>query len=309
MLTTPLGDLATLDLNNDSTQEQVLYYDKHQLLEGLVAEDVVDQVLNQMMQRQRNLSRLDVVSVVAAQKATTVKTVFVLDQGAPPEDLHNYVLQLRRGFSVRLVRYDNKSREFVTHNGEYTREIPLDKSLGEILRALEPNPRFPEIDTKIKDIIRQKQGFWGYLSGAYQTNIGMRLVLPRLFKNFAIQPYFDAGVWDIDRTFLGRSGQFYVIEVKHKFPFGLGKLKFGINRGSASALCKLSEAGFTCFHSIMVKPYWDDTHSVTYLSMSLKQGSESCSAAKSSRPRSCSPSFVNPLHAHHRKPVSQVPGG
>lgn len=38
MLTTPFGELSTLDLENPETQQRVLFYDKHQVLEGIVAE-------------------------------------------------------------------------------------------------------------------------------------------------------------------------------------------------------------------------------------------------------------------------------
>ncbi len=265
MLPTPLGDITTLDLDDPVTQETVLYHDKHQLLEGLVVEDVVDQILDQMMARQRSLSRLNVVSVVAASKGATTRTVFVLDQGASRDELNLYLARLQHEFLVRLVRYDAGSRDFVTHAGPNAWDGPLEVSLGDALREREPNPHFCKIDESIKDAMRQRRGFWGYLSGSCKSKLGRAVVLPRLFKNFAVQPYFDGGVWDVDRVLLGKSGRFYVMEVKHKFPFGAGRLKFGINRGSANVLYALSRTGFCCFHAIMVKPYWDDMHSVTYL--------------------------------------------
>ncbi|WP_158791500.1 hypothetical protein [Granulicella sp. L60] len=273
MLPTPFGELSSIDINERATQQDILFYDKHQLLEGLVAENHVDQILEKTVQDEERLVRLNVTSVLAGSSKSQKRYVLVLDQGCEPDLLRAYLSQLTKRFIVKLVRYDEAARDFVTHPGKYVEDVALDGSYGNLVKALNRNPVFIPIAEAIKDPTRQKQGFWGQLVGAYGDRLGTDVVLPRIFKNFAIQPYFDRGVWDIDRVFWdAQSRLFSVFEVKHKFPSGSGKypLSFGINVGSVGMLLDLAEAGFRCFHTIMVKPYWNKGVSVTFLFNNLE---------------------------------------
>jgi hypothetical protein len=268
MLSTPLGDLTTLDLSDPQIQQAVLFYDKHQLLEGIVAENHIDQILDAALGSDPHLKPLNVVSVMAATSKNKLRTVLVLDQGTATELLNPYLLQLAVKFPTKLVRYDPEKRDFITHKGQYTEGSALDKPYGELVKALGSSGGFAGVQSAVRDELRQKQGFWGQLVGAYGDRLGRSVVLPRLFKNFAVQPYFDRGVWDIDRVYQDtRQNTFGVIEVKHKYPFGKDPwpLQFGLNCGSCSVLRDLAGAGFQCFHSIMVKPFWKDSVSVTYL--------------------------------------------
>lgn len=268
MLPTPFGELSSLDLNDQQTQQNILFYDKHQLLEGLVAENHVDQILEKTVQDEKRLIRLNVTSVVAGSSKSQKRYVIVLDHGCEPDLLRAYLLRLARGFNVKLVRYEVTARDFLTHSGRYVENVVLDTSYGLLVRALNSSPTFAPIASAIRDPTRQKQGFWGQLVGAYGSKLGSDAVLPRIFKNFAIQPYFDRGIWDIDRVFWdAQSRLFSVLEVKHKYPSGSARypLSFGINVGSIGMLLDLATIGFRCFHTIMVKPYWDKGISVTFL--------------------------------------------
>jgi len=273
MLPTPFGELSSLDLHEQETQQKILFYDKHQLLEGLVAENHVDQILNKTVQDEERLVRLNITSVLAGSSRSQKRYVLVLDQGCEPDLLNVYLAQLAQSFNVKLVRYDDTARDFLTHSGRYVTDVTLDASYGALVKTLNPNPTFAPIASAIKDPTRQKQGFWGQLVGAYGNKLGSDVVLPRIFKNFAIQPYFDRGIWDIDRVFWDRqSGLFSVLEVKHKYPSGSGSypLSFGINVGSIGMLLDFARIGFRCFHTIMVKPYWDKNASVTFLFNNLE---------------------------------------
>ncbi|QNI35871.1 hypothetical protein [Edaphobacter albus] len=272
MLSTPFGDLTTLNLRDSDTQQLVLFYDKHQILEGLVAENTADQVLEGALTSDCSLTPLRVVSVVGARSGSNKRTVLVLDQGTAPELLHPYLEQLSRQFGVKLVRYDSTARDLVTHPGAYRPGIELTASYGALTQKLRSSG-FTKVESAVRNEMRQQQGFWGQLVGAYGNRLGDAVVLPRLFKNFAVQPYFDRGIWDIDRVYWDERRRVYgVIEVKHKYPFGKEpwRLKFGINCGSCGVLRDLASVGFRCFHSIMLKPYWNDTQTVTYLFNDMK---------------------------------------
>lgn len=272
MLRTPFGDLTTLNLRDPDTQQLVLFYDKHQILEGLVAENAADQVLEGALTSDSSLTPLRVVSVVGARSDSHKRTVLVLDQGTAPKLLHSYLEQLAQQFGVKLVRYDSAARDFITHPGVYRPGTELTDSYGALTQKLRSRG-LTKVESAVRNEMRQQQGFWGQLVGAYGDRLGDSVVLPRLFKNFAVQPYFDRGVWDIDRVYWdGRRQAYGVIEVKHKYPFGKEPrpLKFGINCGSCGVLRDLASVGFLCFHSIMLKPYWNDIQTVTYLFNDMK---------------------------------------
>lgn len=271
MLPTPFGALGTLDLNDRSTQLKLLSYDKHQIMEGMVAEKDVDHILRTAFQSSPHLVQLDVVSVMAdSDRPQGRRYVLVLDLGTDAELLDRYLSQLGTKFRVKLVRYDHKLKDFVTHLRCYSTGLSLDQPYSELASKLLDGKevRFAPVDASLRNADRQQQVFWGQLVGAYGERLGSDVVLPRIFKNFAAQPYFPKGVWDIDRVCWNSEQQsFCVIEVKHKYPFGNPSwpLSFGINCGSCGVLRDLAAAGFECFHSIMVKPYWIDRVSSTYL--------------------------------------------
>lgn len=272
MLLTPFGELSSIDLNDQATQQKILFHDKHQLLEGLVAENHIDQILTSA-QRGGRLVRLKVTSVFAKTGKAAKPYVLVLDHGCETKLLNAYLAQLAKTFNVKLVRYDENLRKFFTHSAPYTENITLDSSYGTLVKKMVSETEFALIAERIKNVSRQMQGFWGQMVSPYGSKLGLEVVLPRIFKNFAVQPYFNEGVWDIDQVYWDTQDHvFSVLEVKHKFPSDTGTfpLSFGINLGSVKMLLALHTAGFRCFHCIMVKPYWDKRVSITFLSNNLE---------------------------------------
>jgi hypothetical protein len=155
MLATPFGPLSSLSLDDLQTQQEIVFYDKHQLLEGLVAENHVDQILQKAVEAEKRLVRLDVTSVLAASSKSKRKYVIVLDQGCEPTLLKNYLSQLTLSFNVKLVRYEAAAKDFLTHTTPYVDGVSLDASYGELVTALNPTPVFAPIATAIKDPTRQ----------------------------------------------------------------------------------------------------------------------------------------------------------
>lgn len=78
-LPTPFGELSLLELNDQETQQKVLFFDKRQLLEGLVAENHVDQILEKTVHDEERLVRLNVTSVLAGSSKFKKQYVLVLD--------------------------------------------------------------------------------------------------------------------------------------------------------------------------------------------------------------------------------------
>lgn len=162
--------------------------------------------------------------------------VLVLDQGTPTDLLHPYLTQLAKPFFAKLVRYDSERRQFLTHKDNYREGVVADEPLERLTEVLGAH-QITSVAINVKDPTRQQQSFSGQLVGAYGKRLGREVVLPRIFKNFAVQPYFNRGVWDLDRIYCDSARRTYgVIEMKHKYPFGMRALQFGINCGSCGVL-------------------------------------------------------------------------
>jgi hypothetical protein len=89
------------------------------------------------------------------------------------------------------------------------------------------------------------------------------VLLPRLFINYGLSPYFGQ-VWNLDRICLYRE-QLWLLEIKHKFPFGRQGLHFGINEGELQNIQLLQRVGIECLHAVLVKPVWKRGASAMYL--------------------------------------------
>ncbi|EGR4176856.1 hypothetical protein DDN05_14160 [Vibrio cholerae] len=75
------------------------------------------------------------------------------------------------------------------------------------------------------------------------------MILNRLLKNFAIQPFFKY-LWELNRI-ISYKEQFWEIELKHKYPFRnnqSGELTFGINLGLARLVRDLANKGLNTLH-------------------------------------------------------------
>jgi len=128
-------------------------------------------------------------------------------------------------------------------------------------------PRFRIPSESVIDEIRSQQAFWAGISSYYSDNLFKHVVLHRLFKNCAIQPFFD-GVWDIDSLVRLPDNALMQLEVKHKFPRvekDSGGLSFGINNGQLQVMQDLARRGIKTLHMIMVKPIWNKNLGTGYL--------------------------------------------
>lgn len=115
----------------------------------------------------------------------------------------------------------------------------------------------------MRDTKRQQQSFWGFLSGQHVDALGQRVILPRIFMNCGIQPWFNK-VWNLDRI-LVRGNDIWLLEIKHKFPMKGKPLLFGLNEGELSIIVLLAQAGIRCLHTLVIKPVWLPSAGAMYL--------------------------------------------
>lgn len=261
---TPWGDLGTLDLADHELCRTILAAEKHQLAEGLVVEGLFDQIFDDVPAHLEGAVLLDADTAIVDTKRTGDRWhAFVWARSRQP-GLGRYLRALEGRFRVWLVETDRPLTNFFVreyHPGRLGQEAwPLDRLMGELSGR---PPFFVSVAADVRDAMRQQQSFWGYLSGQHGPALGERVILPRIFMNYGVQPWFRA-VWNLDRI-LVRGDEIWLLEIKHKFPFGRRALSFGLNAGELGVIARLGEAGIRCLHTIVVKPIWSKNVGSMYL--------------------------------------------
>jgi hypothetical protein len=269
-------NLSDVDLTDLEQIRRILYFDKHQVLEGLITEHVAGQILAEASSCGVTLG--DFETVIARRRDRTTGYAFIWIKSDTPL-LRAFAAALSKRFNVYIVKFDYASSEFLTsatryaptENQELKFEVPLQQQAVKLggRSISKGDAQFPTVDSKVRDLFRQEQGFWGFLAGAYKQELRERVALPRIMKNFGIQPYFNGGVWDVDMV-AEVNGKLWAFEVKHKFPFRKKTLYFGLNEGELRLMDNLTQCGVHCVHVILVKPYWDKNVSSMYLFYQMK---------------------------------------
>jgi hypothetical protein len=263
-----IGRITHDHLNDLDTCFEVLSGCKHQLLEGLIVENLADQWLS-VSASQDEVTEVAQHTLIcqrwqSGHEKSPVAFVLISQALAYPD---SYIQALSKRMTVLPVICDADSCEFITvgnwrdgacAHAEFSR--PLLSALQEWTDAF---PKHKPVAFAVRDKDRQRSCFWGFLRTTYGNNLRDRVVIPRLFKDFGPQLFFDAG-WDVDRV-IDSDGKLWSLEIKHKFPFGRNKLQFGINVGELKSIRWLHEAGISSLHLIIVKPVWDKRESPQYL--------------------------------------------
>lgn len=252
---TPWGPLANLDLNDLKLCQTILASDKHQLAEGLVVERVFDQIFETVPSHLPEANILDIeTAVVRPENGEQKLHAFVWARKRQP-GLGRYLRALSRRFTVWLVETDDPLTTFLArpHNGNEF--CGPSRTLSDVARHISGRtPRGLTVSSDVRDDIRQQQSFWGFLTDQYRGETGNRVILPRLFMNCGLQPWFRA-VWNLDRI-LVNGDDIWLLEIKHKYPMKGARLSFGINAGELDVIAQLGESGIRCLHAIVVKPVW-----------------------------------------------------
>ena len=247
----------------------LLSHDKHQLIEGIVFESVFDQYIAAM--RGASGGALRPIPV-----ETAIATLPPSGHGAPDygafvwarertQGLGRLLIALEKHYRVWLVDWQSESRTFLAapvSRGQLAGDLePLARVCAGISKR---EPRQTLVAREVRDQYRTNQSVWGCLSSHYGARLGTEVVLPRIFINWGIQPWFGA-VWNLDRMFLC-NGQLWHIEIKHKYPMDqTGTLYFGINDGELRQIRNILDCGLRSLHVVTVKPFWERQSGSMYL--------------------------------------------
>lgn len=265
---TPWGLLADLNPDDRDLAYRILATDKHQLLEGLVVENTFDQLLQPLCTgSQQNLVQLDVETIIVPIRDLSRKWAAFIWVRSKTTGLGRYLEALGKIAKVYFVVF--RDGDFWTwpmaagkRRGDMVALSTLVWSIGK--RNKQPT----EVDAGIRDEERQRAAVWGYLSTFYKGRaLWERIVLMRIFINHGIQPYFY-GTWNLDRICL-YNDQLWMLEVKHKYPFGGRNLALGINDGELLMMDLASQAGIRTAYMIIVKPVWSKDVGSMYLHAEL----------------------------------------
>src|SRR5690554_3899025 len=272
-LLTPFGPLCDIPLDNIERLKEILVRsDKSRMLEGLVIEAVFNEYLGKLVAQGIDVLPVSLVRTLTVKKKPKKKFVnswWVWDHsetGQAAADLC-HLLAPASGQDEFLFDcyYDEMSRDFFIKKWREQSNIPIQSFMLEKRR--DPAPRFRIPSESVIDENRSQQAFWAGISSHYSDDLFKQVVLHRLFKNCAIQPFFD-GVWDIDSLARLPDNSLMQLEVKHKFPYvqrDTGSLTFGINNGQLQVMQDLARRGIKTLHMIMVKPIWDKNLGTGYL--------------------------------------------
>ena len=268
-LTTPLGPLTDLDLLDHDTCALLLSHDKHQLIEGIVFESIFDQYIAAM--RHASDGALRPVPI-----ETAIVTLPPSGPGAPDyaafvwaktrtQGLGRFLIALEKRYRVWLVDWQSESRSFLAAPISGGRLAGDPEPLGHVCAGVSKRePRSMLVAREVRDPYRTNQSVWGYLSSHYGDRLGTEVVLPRIFINWGIQPWFN-GVWNLDRMFL-YDEQLWHMEIKHKYPMEYaGTLCFGINDGELGQIANIVDCGLRSLHVVTVKPFWERQSGSMYL--------------------------------------------
>lgn len=273
-LLTPFGPLKDIPLDDvDQLKEILVRSDKSRMLEGLVIEAVFNDYLSKLSGQGIEVLPISLVRTLTVKSQPNsrqkyVNSWWVWDRsknGRAATELR--VLLAPRSPEEFLFDcyYNEAERDFFMEWGGI-QNIPIQSYMLEKRGQSEPQFRIPS--ESVIDEHRSQQAFWAGISSQYSDDRLFRnVVLYRLFKNCAIQPFFD-GVWDIDSLAQLPDGKLIQLEVKHKYPRverSNGNLSFGINNGQLSVMLDLAQRGIKTLHMIMVKPIWSKDYGTGYL--------------------------------------------
>jgi len=265
-MNTPLGLIADLDLEDPQTVYEILSHDKHSIAEGMVVENIFDQIIEHIPKvvEGRSAILLDVETFITRDPNNFGNAHAFVWARTMGEGLGRYLLALSKGFNVYLLKWCDSSASFkarIYQSGQPIRWVPLEELVEELGYA---HCERYEVVESVRSRDRQLGAFWGYLKESHGRSLKERVALPRLLVNWGIQPWFKS-VWNIDRVII-MDEQIWALEIKHKFPYGEpDTLKFGLNVGEAYMLRDLAKVGIKGLHAVVVKPYWDMDIGSSYL--------------------------------------------
>lgn len=273
-LETPFGALNELDTSNmDELRRIAIAIDKTRMLEGMIIEQVFSGIIHHLSNY--GVSRLPLSLLKALRVKETSpqgRKQFISSWWAWRHDPicpanARFVGHLSKAYEhVLSCHYDDERRDFLIDQFRQERNVSVQDLLKKYRKhAVRP---FSALDENIVNLDRSEAAVWANI----QSNFGnpesffKNALLHRFFKNFALQPYFQS-LWDIDNVVELNTGEFFQLEVKHKFPYNKkgAPLQFGINTGQIRCMQDLASRGINTLHIIMVKPVWDKNVGSGYL--------------------------------------------
>lgn len=186
---TPLGPLNKLDLQDHDLCAELLAYDKHQLVEGIVFESVFDQYVAAMEEASGRAVRAIPVETATVRLPPSgdglpAYGAFVWAK-SKTEGLGRFLKALESHYRVWLVEWSTNRLHFtaapVSDGRRAGATLPLDSVCADV--SDRETPGYETVDRGVRNPQRIKQSVWGYLSAHYGDRLGTDVVLPRIFLN------------------------------------------------------------------------------------------------------------------------------
>lgn len=277
---TPLGFFPEeFNIYDFEQQIKLLREEKHQLLEGLTVEFIAQKYI-ETIASSTDLKILDAVVLITLSFDTNGNTQYgSFTWKRNSENIEQLIKVLQNldtncDKTTYICKEDNY-KFYITKPNNSTWK-PLQTYLRNRRNLTIEEITFPKTNSNSKNINRQESSIRGKLEQAFQNNFIKDVLLPRIFKNYLVQPFFQVA-WDLDRIFTYKNN-LWEFELKHKYPIdnydfylNIGRpndsrcLCFGINKGQANLTAMLAKQGMNTLHLILVKPRWSDSLDPGYM--------------------------------------------
>lgn len=269
-LITPFGPLS--EINTDSAeelQEIIICTDKSRMLEGMVIEDVFSGIMSKLKEQQIELIPVSVIKgfrIKNNSQGTKSTSWWILTDKHPDDLVFSFIkkateLTNEQNCYLLQCHFDDQRKDFLFTEGNHK-----GKSVQQTLKLSrkQDNIAFLLPKESVINKNRSEKAFSTFFDSRFGkiNTLYNEVILPRFFKNFALQPFFN-GIWDIDSIIRMPDGSFVQLEVKHKYP--RQTLEFGINTGQIYTMQNLARRKINTMHIIMVKPVWNESFGTSYL--------------------------------------------
>lgn len=279
-LLTPIGPLETLKTDQPQTLINLFSFDKHNTLEGILIEGLVDQFLSEL--QPLGIQQIDC-TVVKSSKfkesySKSKRPVWWLwprDYNEDSINILSHALAQINNATFFICHYNSQQFDFCFSNSTQVAErapdlnkckniVKVQEFLACIRNINLSELKFTKPSKDVTDQRRLSSAITNGLFNVYKNSFFYNVVLQRIYKNFVIQPFFDS-LWDLDTLLLLPDNRIIQLEIKHKYPYGKHQLRFGINKGQVDLIKELSDIGIDTLHIIIVKPIWNMKQDPEYL--------------------------------------------
>lgn len=264
-------DVSRIKNENNETIKQLIFLDKETILETVFTESALIGVLNMACASDfAGFELLEHSAFVSRPKGDDgCLNLYIFGRKWDSSILRwADLLSKRLSGGVDINIYPVKPVEskdvFITTRGKWAGDAVPDFniSLSEHIGLIGGYERCFQASKKVLDDDRRER-LWNSLNNICGDSVIDGYLLNRIFKNY-LESSFQGYCVDIDGLVL-HDGRPYILECKHKYPFGGGRNYVGLNSAPAKVFNVFAHNGVPCLYFNLLSPFNSKNKSPGYL--------------------------------------------